>query len=134
MFSSNGLHLEFCRQLVSVYHTEWCALLSQFHNFQLNSNNDQIVWRWSRTGRFSVHSLYSWLDFGAIPNSSFSTIWNANIPLKIRIFLWLAKQNKILTRDNLGKKGWIGDQSCVFCTSQESVSHLFLLCPLARQI
>ena len=59
VFTSNGLQINFCRQLVSIYHTEWCALLSQFHNFKLSPTNDQIVWRWSSPSRFSVHSLYA---------------------------------------------------------------------------
>ena len=74
VFTSNGFRIEFSRQLVGVYHTEWCALLSQFHNFQLSSHNDQIVWRWSSTGRFSVHSLYTWLAFGGIPKDRKSVV------------------------------------------------------------
>lgn len=134
VFSPAGLHIDFCRQLVSTYHTEWCTLLTQFQNFQLGTINDHIVWRWSSTGRFSVHSLYTWLIFGGIPNSTFTKIWKAHIPLKIRIFLWLAKQNRILTRDNLSKRGWQGDQSCIFCHEQETVSHLFLTCSMVSQI
>jgi zinc-binding in reverse transcriptase len=37
--------------------------------------------------------------------------------------------NKILTKDNLKKRGWSGDHSCVFCSNPESVDHLFFHCP-----
>jgi hypothetical protein len=83
VFTPNGLQIALCRQLVSDYHTEWCALVTQFHDFHLSSTNDQLVWRWTSSGRFSVHSLYAWLAFGGIPNTTFSDIWTAHIPLKI---------------------------------------------------
>jgi zinc-binding in reverse transcriptase len=31
----------------------------------------------------------------------FQSIWTSHIPLKIKIFLWMVKQNKVLTRDNV---------------------------------
>lgn len=81
VFTLNGLHIEFARQLVRVYHSEWCALLTQFQYFRLSEENDHIVWRWTSHGRFSVHSLYTWLEFGRAPYSDFSSIWQAHIPL-----------------------------------------------------
>ena len=134
VFDSQGIQIKFSRQLVGVYHREWCALLQQFQHFQLTNVNDQIVWRWTSHGRFTVHSLYTWLEFGGIPNTSFSSIWQANIPLKVRIFLWLVKQNKILTKDNLLKMGWTGNSQCVFCSEEESVDHLFINCIVAKSI
>jgi hypothetical protein len=35
-------------------------------------------------------------------------------------------QNKIFTTDNLCEKGWVGTLSCVFCSVNETVNHLFL--------
>jgi zinc-binding in reverse transcriptase len=60
--------------------------------------------------------------------------WTAHIPLKIKIFLWLVQKNKILTNDNLIIRGWIGDDKCIFCNVLETVSHLFIHCPLASCI
>jgi hypothetical protein len=37
-------------------------------------------------------------------------IWKVKIPLKIKIFMWLMNQNTILTKDNLLKRNWQGDQ------------------------
>ena len=39
-------------------------------------------------------------------------IWNWNIPLKIKCFLWLCLVNKILTWSNLLKHGFIGPGIC----------------------
>jgi zinc-binding in reverse transcriptase len=37
--------------------------------------------------------------------------------------------NKILTKDNLLKRGWQGDKHCIFCQQMEIVPHLFFHCP-----
>lgn len=54
------------------------------------------------------------------------------LPAKIKIFLWLLLWKRILTKDNLKKRGWLGDHSCMFCAGDESIDHLFFGCSLAR--
>jgi hypothetical protein len=45
----------------------------------------------------------------------------------------LLANNKILIRDNLAKKRKkMDDQSCLFCTENESVKHLFCECFIAH--
>jgi hypothetical protein len=61
-------------------------------------------------------------------------IWKLKIPLKIKIFLWFLNNKVLLTKDNLAKRQWTGCTKCVFCGEQETVEHLFLLCPFARLI
>jgi zinc-binding in reverse transcriptase len=39
-----------------------------------------------------------------IINSDYLSIWNTQIPLKIKNFLWLVKRNRVLTKVNLKKK------------------------------
>lgn len=49
--------------------------------------------------------------------------------LKLRlIFLYLVKQDKILTKVDLSHKCWIGDTTCCFCDQPETVDHLFFTC------
>jgi len=55
---------------------------------------------------------------------NFKHIWQAKIPLKIKIFMWLL-QNAILTKDNLTRKNWKGSEIYAFYTEKESVEHLF---------
>jgi zinc-binding in reverse transcriptase len=72
------------------------------------------------------------LNSGGIINTHFQSIWNAYIPLKIKIFLWLVKQNRILTKDNLSRKCWQGDYNCIFCSDFEIINYLFIHCSLAN--
>jgi zinc-binding in reverse transcriptase len=84
--------------------------------------------------KFSVHSLYEWLEFGGTTNTEYTIIWLTNMSLKIKIFVWLVKRDIILTKLNLIKKGWVSNTKCVFYDDEESTSHLFITCPLANQI
>jgi zinc-binding in reverse transcriptase len=53
---------------------------------------------------FSQHSLYEWLDFEGIINHEFDIVWNSKIPLKIKIFMWLLKEKKCLSKTNYLKE------------------------------
>jgi hypothetical protein len=56
------------------------------------------------------------------------------IPLKVKIFMWLTLKNSILTKDNLLTRGWTGNELCHFYTQQETVDHLLFhgRCSYAR--
>lgn len=60
--------------------------------------------------------------------------WKVPIAVKIRIFMWLTHKNRILTKDNLKKKGWKGTDTCHFCNNPESINHLFVSCPFTKHI
>jgi hypothetical protein len=61
-------------------------------------------------------------------------IWNAKIPAKIKIILWLVLDNTILTKDNLLKRKWTGSPICHFCDKEENITHLFLQCSMAKAV
>lgn len=54
------------------------------------------------------------------------------VPLKIKIFLWYLRKGVILIKDNLAKRGWVGNTTGCFCNSSETIQHLFFDCHLAR--
>jgi hypothetical protein len=56
------------------------------------------------------------------------------VPLKIRIFMWFLNKKVLLTKDNLAKRKWTGSMKCAFCSSDESIEHLFIKCPFATLI
>jgi hypothetical protein len=47
------------------------------------------------------------------------------IPLKIKIFVWFVLKGVILTKDNLLKRNWRGDEKCCFFNNKETIHHLF---------
>ena len=48
-----------------------------------------------------------------------SKVWKREGSLKEKITLWLALNNKLLTWENLKKRGWIGPSWCAVCQSDE---------------
>lgn len=64
----------------------------------------------------------------------YRSIWKLQIPNKIKIFLWLMLKNSILTKDNLTRRGWTGNDECHFCGAKESIDHLFFGCAVAKLV
>jgi len=55
--------------------------------------------------------------------------------MKIKLFIWLVHQRKILTWENLLEKGFIGPSKCYLCGSQEEMmDHLLKLCPFTSNV
>lgn len=85
-------------------------------------------------GHFTIKSIYQILNFRGIKANKFVVIWDSPIPPKIWIFMQLVLNNYILTKKNLGKKGWFGVLTCHFCAKNETTNNLFLKCPQAKKI
>jgi hypothetical protein len=61
-------------------------------------------------------------------------IWKMKVPLKIKVFMWFLHQKVILTKGNLIKRQWTGNEACCFCNCKETIQHIFFKCPLAKVI
>jgi hypothetical protein len=48
--------------------------------------------------------------------------------------MWLMSQNNLMTRDNLKKRNMNKPEECAFCCDDESISHLFHECVVAKVI
>jgi hypothetical protein len=59
-------------------------------------------------------------------------MWKIKVPSRIHNFLWLLANNKTLTRDNLAKRRVVDDPTCLFCSENETISHLFFHCCVAQ--
>ena len=92
---------------------------------------DTLQWKLSRSGVFSVKSMYADLiNTGTIPRTVH--IWKVKVPLKIKVFMWFVHKGVILTKDNLVKRKWEGSKRCCFCDQDETIEHLFIKCSLAK--
>ncbi|KAJ3678057.1 hypothetical protein LUZ60_001860 [Juncus effusus] len=65
-------------------------------------------WRWTGDGIFNASSAYRFLTEPGIRCSWHHRFWTIKAPLKIKIFAWVAMQNKIPTYANLRKRGFVG--------------------------
>jgi zinc-binding in reverse transcriptase len=84
----------------------------------------------------SLHlSAYSYLLARPLHNSSLWHIWDIKGPLRITIFSLLAGHNRILTTNNLRRRGWRLTSICYMCrTEEETTNHLFITCSFTHHI
>jgi hypothetical protein len=62
-------------------------------------------------------------------------LWLWDCPQKIKLFVWLVVENKILTWENLQLRGHIGPGLCHLCKSNwETANHLFVNCPFTISV
>lgn len=134
LFSHRGKGCNSMMSLTGICLQEWNQILLILSQLSFTHAFDKLAWRWDHTGGFTVKSLYLFLNHRGILVNTPMLWWNLPIPHKIKIFMWLTFKNRILTRVNLQKRGWEGVVTCVFCSHQETVNHLFLNCQLVSQI
>jgi hypothetical protein len=61
-------------------------------------------------------------------------MWSIAVPPRLHIFLWLLANGKVPTRDNLSKRKYVEDKTCLFCSSLETVHHTFFECCVAKML
>lgn len=82
-----------------------------------------------------MKSTYLALTDGGTRDPGLNEIWGLHIPLKVKVFCWLALKKRLPTTDLLAKRGWVGNSICVLCgVEDESVDHLFTRCVFTKFI
>ncbi|CAL1383262.1 unnamed protein product [Linum trigynum] len=106
---------------------------------------DKLIWHGTPDGVFTVKSAYhlvvdldkragdwkstaSWMD-----RASWVSLWEANIPPKLKVFVWQIFNRILPTTKALREKGVPVLPRCTVCWGvSETMEHLFLDCPVAR--
>lgn len=91
-----------------------------------------MTWALKRSGIFSTASLYRELQFPGMKNDFMMDIWEAKLPLKIRIFLWQVCNDKIQSAEQLVKRNWPGNVVCKMWGMVESTYHIIFGCVMAH--
>ncbi|GJY76316.1 RNA-directed DNA polymerase, eukaryota [Tanacetum coccineum] len=113
-----------------------CMLLSRISGVILPNMLDRWVWSLEASGEFLVKSTRSLIDDSHLPKEDVHTRWVKVVLLKINVFAWRVRLDKVRTRLNLSLRGVeISSIMCPLCNSSvESASHLFFSCHVARLI
>ncbi|GKB99957.1 RNA-directed DNA polymerase, eukaryota [Tanacetum coccineum] len=87
-------------------------------------------------GMFLVKDIRSSLDDIFLPSSALATRWVKYIPIKINIFIWRARLDRLPTRSNLTNRGVVLDSLlCSICGSvPEDASHFLFQCGLSKLV
>ena len=88
---------------------------------------DKMIWGADASGCFKVSSIFKMKEKG--PCHLWTKAWIKGLTPKINFFLKILLQNKILTLDNLQKRGSNVVDRCSLCKEgYEDRNHLFLNC------
>ena len=95
-------------------------------------SGDGLHWRLKGNGIFDIRSFYSALrDFQPVI-FPWKAIWGAHASRRVFFFAWFATWGKILTADNLMRRGYQLAGWCCMCRCDgETISHLLLHCSVA---
>jgi hypothetical protein len=81
----------------------------------------------------SSHSLYRVINLGGVTPVFVHAVWKLSTPPRVQFFMWLVSKDKILTKNNLGKRRTVVDPTCLFCYEEEIVNHLLFECVMAKR-
>jgi hypothetical protein len=101
--------------------SEWELFVSSLKcvGIYLSEDSDSIMWMGGdASGIISVKNLYTTLlqpfEFSS-DNDWIYKLWKWTVQLKVKLFIWLAAKEKVLTWEALQKKGWFGPRVCKLC-------------------
>jgi hypothetical protein len=107
--------------------------------FELNNEKDTLLWSWdTKGGQVNAKQAYEVQLLEEVvvePTYWYTELWQWQLPLKVKLFIWLMLEQKILTWENLVKRGIVGPSRCVLCgNNEENVRHLFVDCSFTKDI
>ncbi|RVW52364.1 hypothetical protein CK203_072021 [Vitis vinifera] len=92
-----------------------------------------MLWRETKDEIFLVKSLYSTLASRRVVQFPNSIIWSPCVPTKVCFFAWEASWGKVLTLDQLEKRGqFLANRCFLCCEEEESIDHILIQCSRAR--
>ncbi|CAN1122078.1 Putative ribonuclease H protein At1g65750 [Linum perenne] len=101
------------------------------------AGEDVLVWGLEDNGRFSIKSTYALLqDFRLEDrNRKWQQLWKWQGPNKIKHFMWLAMQGKLMTNVERARRHITNSDTCAVCGSEaESLDHVFRGCDVAKGV
>ncbi|XP_059629362.1 uncharacterized protein LOC132271881 [Cornus florida] len=112
---------------------EACVFLDMLYRQKdIGKRCDDILWVPLTHGRYGVRSMFFCLSNFIGHDFPWKSIWCSKAPLRIAFFVWTATLGKILTLDNLRKRGNTIVNWCCQCKADgESVDHILMHCLVA---
>ncbi|RVW65596.1 putative ribonuclease H protein [Vitis vinifera] len=101
---------------------------------RLNADlEDRMVWKETKDGNFSVKSCFNSLDHSSAVPFPWRIIWSSFVPSKVGFFTWEAAWGKVLTQDQLKRRGWkLANRCPLCCDEEETINHILIHCPKAK--
>ena len=112
------------------------TLLHTLHEVSYcSSGEDKLLLKGDKGKGFSVSSMYKCFDSFLAFDFPYRLIWNPVVPPKIGVFAWEATWGKVLTLDQLRRRGMIFVNRCFMCgEDEENIDHLLIHCKSAKML
>jgi hypothetical protein len=112
------------------------SFYSRLYSHKLRGiGKDKLWWIPLSKGVFEVNSFYRVTSSYGSPPFPWKGIWRIKAPPRVAFFAWIAARSKILTIDNLRRRGIIVINRCWLCESDgETVDHLLLHCGVVNAL
>ena len=129
--SSNPPIVSFKRPLLANKRACWDGLVAALDGVVLRPEADSVSWALSRSGKFSVQSLYNKLTVGPtldIARGAMESVYSPedqNFPMGNVC-------DRLPSSNNIALRNGPSDGSCVLCGQHEDSNHIFFNCYLAR--
>ena len=99
------------------------------------SGEDKILLKNDKEKGFSVKSMYGCFDPSPAIDFPYRLIWNPVVPPKIGVFAWEATWGKVLTFDQLKRRGMSLVNRCFMCEEdEENIDHILIHCKRAKML
>ena len=104
------------------------------HNKKIRPfQEDRLLLKETLTNGFSVSLMYRKLRYSLPTDFPWQSIWNPIVPPKLGFFSWEASWGKVLTLDQLKRRGISLVNRCCLCEeNEETIDHLLIHCPRAK--
>lgn len=137
LFSSNGSGFSI-QTPRAIGPTQFCRSTTPrtYISTHTDPSADTTAWSWEPSGRFSTSSAYKVLHNRGIICPFSNRLWKIKAPPKVRVFIWVMSQNKLLTREVLCKRDCGMILGCTLCHRQnlEDARHLLWECLYAQAL
>jgi hypothetical protein len=115
---------------------EYSPLSLIYSHIPATGVEDGMWWRVKKSGLFDIRSFYNVLQNpSSVVLFPWRSIWCSNAPQRLCFFVWSSAWDKILTCDNLMRRGYNMTSWCCMCgCSGETEDYLLLHCSMARAL
>ena len=115
---------------------EMSSFLLILHGFKIRSTGvDKLSLKNVIDKGFSVKSMYKDVDGSPALDFPHRLVWNSVAPPKIGVFAWEASWGKVLTMDQLKRRGMTFANRCFMCEEEEeTIDHLLIHCKIAKML
>ena len=113
---------------------ELSSFLLFLHGLKIRSTGvDKLSLKNAIDKGFSVKSMYKGFDGSPALEFPHRLVWNSVAPPKTGFFAWEASWGKVLTIDQLKRRGMIFANRCFMCEEEEeTIDHLLIHCKIAK--